>query len=254
MSQALRVYVGWDPRDALAYRVCVRSLKAHASVPVEVIALKDWELRRKRLYWRPYRVDGRGQMWDQPSGQPLGTQFSLTRFCVPALEGYDGDWVLFTDADMLWRADVAELVALFDDDKALMCVRHDHRPHEATKMDGVRQTAYARKNWSSLMAFNVWRNRALTGYRVNNASKAWLHQLSWLEDDEIGGLPEAWNWLEGHSDPSIEPKLVHFTRGTPDFPGYADAAYADEWRSYAKASARRDRGSGPTDQLQPKEG
>ena len=100
-------------------------------------------------------------------------------------------------------------------------------------MDGVRQTAYPRKNWSSVMVFNVWRNRALTRYALNNMSKQWLHRLLWLGDDEIGGLPEAWNWLEGFSDPAIEPKLVHYTRGTPDFPGYADTAYADEWRAIA---------------------
>ncbi|MFQ5954704.1 MAG: hypothetical protein ACE5JZ_06555 [Kiloniellales bacterium] len=233
-DKPLRVYVGWDPRDALAYEVCVRSLEEHASIPVQVIALKDWELRRKRVYWRPYRVDERGQMWDEPSGQPLSTQFSLTRFCVPALEDYEGGWVLFTDADMLWRADVAALIALFQDDKALMCVKHDHRPNEASKMDGVRQTVYQRKNWSSLMAFNLWRNKALTKYCVNNMSKEWLHRLLWLKDEEIGGLPEAWNWLEGYSDPAVKPNLVHFTRGTPDFPGYEDAAYADEWRSVAE--------------------
>ncbi len=231
--QPLRVYVGWDPRDALAYEVCVRSLKRHASIPVEVIPLKDWQLRRRRLYWRAYRIDGDGQMWDQRSGRPISTAFSLTRFCVPALQGYEGGWVLFSDPDMLWRADVAELVGLAQDDKALMCVKHDHRPDQATKMDGVLQTAYARKNWSSLMLINAWRNRGLTKYRINNASKEWLHRLCWLEDKEIGGLPEAWNWLEGWSAPEIDPKAVHFTRGTPDMPGHEDSAYADAWRAVA---------------------
>ena len=232
MTDLFRIYVGWDPRDALAYEVCVHSLKAHASIPVEVVALKDWELRRQGVYWRAYKVDRNGQMWDV-RGDSVSTQFNLTRFAIPALEEYRGGWVLFCDADVLWRADVAELAGLLDDDKALMCVRHDHWPDEAVKMDGVRQTAYPRKNWSSVMAFNVWRNRALTKYALNNMSKEWLHRLGWLDDDEIGGLPEAWNWLEGTSDPAITPKLVHYTRGTPDFPGYADSAYADEWRAIA---------------------
>jgi hypothetical protein len=43
MSRPLRVYIGWDQRDALAYEVCERSLRKNASGPVEVIALKDWE-------------------------------------------------------------------------------------------------------------------------------------------------------------------------------------------------------------------
>jgi hypothetical protein len=84
------------------------------------------------------------------------------------------------------------------------------------------------------MAFNPWRNRALSKYALNNMSKQWLHRLLWLEDDAIGGLPDTWNWLEGFSDPAIDPKLVHYTRGTPDMPGYEDSAYADEWYAIAK--------------------
>ena len=112
---------------------------------------------------------------------------------------------------------------------------------------------------------NTWRTLlAGAGIRSLDVSVSGIFQDADLEDDEIGGLPEAWNWLEGHSDPSIQPKLVHFTRGTPDFPGYADAAYADEWHAYAnpspvalaqgEASACGDRDSGPMDLFQPKEG
>lgn len=230
----IRVYVGWEQRDALAYEVCVHSLKAHASIPVEVIALKEWELRRHGVYWRNYSVDRSGQMWDGRDGKPFSTNFSFTRFAVPILEGEDSGWVLFCDADMLWRADLAELIALLDDEKALMCVRHDHRPDEAVKMDGVIQTAYPRKNWSSLMVFKPWRNSGLTKYRLNNSAGSWLHGMLWLKDHEIGGLPEAWNWLEGFSSPDIQPKVVHYTRGTPDMPGYEGSAYADEWRAIAR--------------------
>ncbi len=225
----LRAYVGWDGRDALAFEVCRKSLMRHASKPVQVVPLKDWELRRRGLYWRGYRVDAGGQKWDDRDGTPFSTDFSFTRFLVPLIEDFGEDWVLFCDADMLWRADVGELMALADPDCAVMCVQHDHRPHEAEKMGGLKQTVYARKNWSSLMLIKPARCRALTKYAVNNQRGQWLHAMCWAAEEEIGALPEEWNWLEGWSPPEVAAKLVHFTRGTPDMPGHEDAAYAGEW-------------------------
>ncbi|MFQ6016781.1 MAG: hypothetical protein ACE5KF_01170 [Kiloniellaceae bacterium] len=228
----LRVYIGWDQRDALAYEVCRYSLLAHASIPVEIIALKDWELRARGLYWRAYRVDPRGQMWDERDGKPFSTDFSYTRFCVPLLEDYGDEPVVFCDPDMLWLADIAELLDLAGE-AALACVKHAHRPPEPTKMTGNIQTVYDRKNWSSLMVLRPGRCTGLTPYAVNNMPRDWLHGICWLADDEIAGVPEAWNWLEGWSAPGIDPKVVHFTRGTPDMPGHENAAYAEEWRRAA---------------------
>ena len=239
MTDSLHVYVGWDQRDALAYEVCARSLKRHASIPIQVIPLKDWELRARGHYWRPYRVDERGQMWDARDGLPFSTNFSYTRFCVPLLEDYGTGPVVFCDGDMLWRADVAELVAELGD-KAVACVQHDHRPREATKMTGNVQRQYRRKNWSSLMVLRPDRCRGLTRYAVNNMARDWLNGFCWI-NEKIGALPEVWNWLEGWSDPDLDPKVVHFTRGTPDMPGYEDVAYAQEWRAVVTAmrGARR---------------
>ena len=65
----VRVYIGWDQRGALAFEVCRHTLLEHASIPLEIVALKDWELRARGLYWRPYQVDERGQMWDARDGK-----------------------------------------------------------------------------------------------------------------------------------------------------------------------------------------
>ena len=224
----LKCFVGWDPRDINAFEVCHHTLIENASIEVEVIPLKDWELRRKGAYWRSYRVDSRGQKWDDRDGKPFGTDFSFTRFLVPALEEYKDEWVMFCDPDFLWRSDVAALLDLIEPDKALMCVKHDHRPVETEKGVGI-QTVYDRKNWSSLMLMNPYRNRALSKRSVSLQPGSYLHAMLWLEDHEIGELPEEWNWLEDWSDPRINPKVVHMTRGTPDMPGYEDVAYADEW-------------------------
>ena len=120
------IYVGWDGREDLAFRVCRFSLTRRATVPVVVTPLKQADLRRQGLYTR--------------EEDPLAsTQFTYTRFLVPHLTGHEG-WALYCDCDFLWLADIQELIGLIDDRYALMCVHHDHRPAEATKMDGRKQT------------------------------------------------------------------------------------------------------------------
>ena len=37
----IRCYVGYDPRDDNAYKVCTRSLRKNASVPVEIVPLYE---------------------------------------------------------------------------------------------------------------------------------------------------------------------------------------------------------------------
>jgi hypothetical protein len=100
-------------------------------------------------------------------------------------------------------------------------------------MDGQAQTRYARKNWSSVILWNVDHpaNKALTIELVNSVPGRDLHRFCWLEDDLIGELHPKWNWLVGHSDPEIDPAIVHFTDGIPTMQGYEDSEYADEWRA-----------------------
>lgn len=229
----IRVFIGYDSREPLAFEVCRRSLLAHASKSVLVEPLVRDELEAAGLYRRKAFLDD-GQWFDRHSGDHVSTEFTFTRYLAPALCQWRG-WAIFCDSDFLWRGDVAELAFLADSQYAVKVVQHEHRPREDQKMRGVVQERYERKNWTSLMLMNcahsAW--RMLTPYRVNMSDKAYLHGLRWCDDAEIGALPEAWNWLEGHSHPCIDPKAVHFTRGTPDMPGHESAAYADEWRAVA---------------------
>jgi lipopolysaccharide biosynthesis glycosyltransferase len=227
----LKAYIGWDGRDAAAYEVCRHSLLRHASVDVQVIPLKDWQLRNGKNYWRPYKVDESGQRWDDRDGKPFSTDFSFTRFMLPILNERRDEWVLYGDPDQLWLGDIAELFELVDPEKAVMCVQHDHRPSERGKMGGLTQTVYRRKNWSSLMLINTAKCELLTPYRINNMTGSWLHGMDWIEDNKIGSLPEEWNWLDGWSAEDITPKLIHFTRGTPDLPGNENAKFADLWQA-----------------------
>lgn len=137
------------------------------------------------------------------------------------------------DCDVLVRRDINELFDLADPTKAVMVVKHDYRPANDTKMDGQTQSTYPRKNWSSVMLFNLGHpaNRDLTVEMVNSLPGRDLHRFCWLPDHLIGELPQEWNWLVGHSDRSIDPAIVHFTEGTPSMPGHENDPYSDEWQN-----------------------
>lgn len=234
------VYVGHDAREQQAYQVCKRSLQARAGGHVRVRPISYPLLGD--LYRRP--VERRmGVLYDVISDAPMSTEFSLARFFAPLLHeriGADSAWVVFCDCDFLWRAPVERLLAFADDRYAVMVVKHTQRPVETRKMDGQPQTAYERKNWSSLMLLNcALINHATFGAdgagvlaMLNGATGLDLQQLRWCPDELIGELPLEWNWLAGVSPHVDNPQAVHFTLGTPDLPGYEDYPYANEWRRY----------------------
>jgi len=220
-NSPFHVYVGWDPREDIAYQICRHSLLKRASIPVTVSPILQHELREQGLYTREL--------------DPLAsTEFTYTRFFVPHLQNHQG-WALFTDCDFLWLADIKGLVDLIDDRYAIMCVHHDHRPPEKWKMNNETQTQYPRKNWSSMVLYNCGHpaNAVLTADLANNETGAFLHRFQWLEDQLIGAVPETWNWLEGWSQKpeTGHPNVVHMTRGGPWFEEWRDIDYADIWRS-----------------------
>jgi len=226
-AEPFRVFVGYDPREDMAYRVCRRSLLRRSSIPLEITPIVQQELREAGLYWRE-------------RGPTESTEFSFTRFLTPYLAGYRG-WALFVDCDFLFVADVAALARLAadaDPRHAVLCVHHDYKPTEATKMDGAVQTSYPRKNCSSMVLFDCGhpKNRAaLTPEAVSTRSGAYLHRFMWLDDDEVGEVPFVWNFLVGHNrvDPADEagtaPRAIHYTSGGPWFERYRDCEFADLW-------------------------
>ncbi|MEK9679491.1 MAG: hypothetical protein VW169_14025 [Rhodospirillaceae bacterium] len=159
------------------------------------------------------------------------TDFSFSRFLVPHLCGHEG-WALFMDCDMLVLDDMANLWELRDDQFAVQCVKHDHRPKEQKKFLDQVQTTYEKKNWSSVMLFNNVKCTALTPDYVNTASGLELHRFHWLEsEDLIGDIPHKWNHLVDYDPelPKEELSNLHFTTGGPYFDEYKDCGYADLW-------------------------
>lgn len=221
----LRVFVGWDSREDIAYQVARNSLLRNASIEVDVTPIRLNELVEQGLYTRD--ID------------PLAsTEFTYSRFLTPHLAGYEG-WALFVDCDFLFFGDVAELAKYQNPDHAVACVKHDYTPKEATKMDGQQQTVYPRKNWSSFMLFNCGHpsTRKLTVETVNTQTGAYLHRMQWAEDSQIGEIPTEWNWLEGWNEKPAKgtPKAVHYTRGGPWFEQWQEVEYADQWKAEADA-------------------
>jgi lipopolysaccharide biosynthesis glycosyltransferase len=217
----LKIFIGWDSREDIAYQIAKHSIEKHSSVPVEIIPLKQKLLRKEGMYTRP--VDALAS-----------TEFTFTRFLIPELMEFDG-WALFIDCDFVALTDVAELFAQANDRYAVMCAHHDYAPKETVKMDGQVQHIYPRKNWSSMMLINCGhpRNKKCTKELVNNieTTGAYLHRFSWLKDEEIGKLSHEWNWLVGwYQEPEDgSPKFLHYTEGGPWFKQYRDCEYNYEW-------------------------
>jgi hypothetical protein len=219
----IRVFIGYDDREAAAFGVLSHSIHARSTEPVSIAPLRLSELAG--VYKRPR--------------DPLqSTDFSFSRFLAPHLCGYEG-WAIFMDCDMLVLDDIAKLWRLRDHRYAVQVVKHVHVPKEEVKFLGAVQTKYAKKNWSSVMLMNCAKCTALTPDYVNAASGLELHQFKWLEGDHlIGEIPPAWNHLVGYDAPRRDASLVHYTIGGPYFEGYRDCEYAREWFAERDAMLR----------------
>ena len=215
----MKVFIGYDPREDMAYQVCKHSILKHQP-DADVRPLIQTELRQAGWYKRP--VD-----------KLASTEFTFTRFLVPELTNFRG-WALFMDCDMILTTDIAELFAQADDKYAVMCVQHDYTPKEGFKMDGQKQTIYPRKNWSSVVLWNCGHpsNRVVDQDQINSLelNGAYFHRFSWLLDDEIGELDHTWNYLVGVYDDIENPKLIHYTEGGPWFENYRDCEFNELWK------------------------
>ena len=212
----VRVFIGYDRRIPVIFHVAAHSIMVNSSVPVSVT---------------PLVINHFEGLLDRPINPNQSTEFSFSRFLTPHLSGYEG-WSLFMDNDMLFMDDIAKLWEARDDRYAVQVVKHDHQPTETSKFLGERQTAYEKKNWSSVILFNNERCRALTPEYVSAASGLELHQFKWLDGDhEIGEIDHRWNHLVDYDahQPEGGVSNLHYTSGGPYFEETRDCGYAQEW-------------------------
>ena len=210
----ISVFIGYDPRETVAYSVLAHSIQTRASQPVAIVPIALSQLQA---------------VFHRERNPLQSTDFSFSRFLVPYLSNYEG-WSIFMDCDMLVLDDIANLWELRDERYAAMVVKHQHKPEEDTKFLNQPQSKYEKKNWSSVMLMNNAKCRALTPEYVNNASGLELHQFKWLENDDlIGELPHKWNHLVGYDKPTKDISLIHYTIGGPYFEEFQNCEYSQEW-------------------------
>ena len=163
------------------------SITRRASKPVSIIPLVLFQLPIKRVGL---------------------TDFTFSRYLVPALCGYQGVSV-FMDADMLVLDDIHKLKEFVKDDCAVSVRKSIHK-----------------FEWASLMVFNNSLCKKLTADYINDESNT-PQNFDWAES--IGDIPQKFNYCVGYDEPTEPASIVHYTAGIPHFPETRDCDYAKEW-------------------------
>jgi len=218
----INLFVGFDPREAVAYHVFCNSIIQNTSVPVQITPLVLSQLQEFN------------ETHDDRSND-----FVYSRFLTPYLSDFKG-WAIFADGDMICQGDLKELIDMADPSKAVMVVKHDYQTKATQKYLGNINENYPRKNWSSVILWNCDhpKHKILTPDFVSKQTGKFLHRFSWLDDQDIGELPLEWNWLASEYRVNRDAKLIHFTLGTPCFKDYKNSDMADIWYHYYDLSQK----------------
>jgi lipopolysaccharide biosynthesis glycosyltransferase len=212
-NKNVKIYIGFDQRESVAYHTFVQSLIDHASIPLDITPLAVKTLKGY-----------------EEKHEDKSNDFVYSRFLTPFLNDFKG-WAIFVDGDMICQTDIKELLDLRDGSKALQVVKHDYKTKANQKYLGNINQDYPRKNWSSVILWNCEhpKHKILTPDFIANESGKYLHRFSWLEDNEIGELPKEWNWLATEYPNNEQANIIHYTLGTPCFKDYRNTEMADIW-------------------------
>ena len=220
MVEIIKIVVGFDQREAVAYHTFTQSIIEKSTLPVSFIPLAIQTL-----------ADYKESHTDKSN------DFIYSRFLTPYLMKFDG-WAIFADGDMVCLSDIKELWDLKDESKALMVVKHDYKTKSHQKYLGNINENYPRKNWSSVILWNCNhpKHKILTPHFIANQTGKYLHRFSWLQDDDIGELPKEWNWLATEYPANTHAKLIHYTLGTPCFKDYRNSEMSELWHQTQERS------------------
>ena len=98
----IRIFAGYDPREAIGFHVFCQSLIERTTCPVAIT---------------PFY----GKQRDGTNA------FIYQRFLVPYFTGFKGKAIFMDASDMLMLGDIDELNKLFDPTKAVQVVKHDYK-------------------------------------------------------------------------------------------------------------------------------
>jgi hypothetical protein len=126
----IKVLIGYDPAETVAYHVLCHSILRQCSQPVCFIPINKQNIPE----FTRGMEDG-------------ATEFSFSRFLTPYLSGYTGQSI-FLDCDMLVRCDISDIFDDCDLSHDVFVVKHDYTPKDKVKFLGNEQHSYPKKNWS----------------------------------------------------------------------------------------------------------
>jgi lipopolysaccharide biosynthesis glycosyltransferase len=213
MADCIKIVVGFDQREAIAYHTFSQSVLEKSSLPVLFLPLSMNTLKGYK-----------------ETHNDKSNDFVYSRFLTPYLHNFEG-WAIFADGDMVCQSDIKELWDLRDETKALQVGMHDYKTKFNQKYLGNTNENYPRKNWSSLILWNCShpKHKVLTPDFISSQTGKYLHRFSWLDDEDIGKLPIDWNWLAIEYPNNPKAKIIHYTLGTPCFKDYRNTEMAVTW-------------------------
>lgn len=195
-DDAVRVFVGADRSQALAVEVLAYSIRRHTDMNVEVVSMADLVL--------PEPKDIR---------QGSRTNFSFTRFAIPALCNYKGR-AIYMDADMQVFKDISDLWTIpFHGREKIQIL--EEIPEEHQPKEGQLGAPKQRKKQSSVMLLDCdqldWvAEDIIVGLDDKYTYDQLLSDICILESDEIGWrVPWIWNSLETYIPGTTA--LTHYT-------------------------------------------
>ena len=220
MNPRLKIFIGYDSREKIAFHVLSHSIITKATIPVSITPINLNNLKR---FYRRQR------------GKKDSTEFSISRFLTPYLSNYEG-YSLYMDCDFVVLTDVAKLFRYISKqpNKSLWCVKHKYLPKDRSKFLKEKQFIYKKKNWSSFMLFNNKKCKKLTLRYVSKSHGLTLHQFKWTTDKQIGSLSKNWNVLVGEQKIPKKINALHFTLGGPYFKKYSKCPGSNHWFKYKK--------------------
>jgi hypothetical protein len=189
----MRIFVGGDETEQVAAKVLEYTIRKHASGPVDVTIMRDYEI--------PVPKDPKNRS---------RTKFSFYRFKIPQLCGHRGR-ALYIDSDMQVFRDVAELWRIPFGDRKVLCTYQKSPPpawKDVSSFKPGRQFSVMLLDCDRL----PWHiEDVIAGLDKGRYAYAdLLFDMCLVEKNEIGeDMPVEWNHLETYVPGQTA--LTHFT-------------------------------------------
>ena len=94
MNPNLKIFIGYDSREKIAFHVLSYSIIANATIPVSITPINLNNLKR---------------FYNRPRGKNESTEFSISRCLTPYLSNFEG-YSLYLECDFIMLGNVAKLL------------------------------------------------------------------------------------------------------------------------------------------------